>query len=62
MFDTRRDVRVEAIRERKMRAIMRTALGSHDDVADLLSVPDGILVTLKSGEQFLVWATVQPRS
>ena len=48
------DLRIDAQRERRFRALVRKALGSSDEVADILSTTDGLLVTLKSQEQFLV--------
>lgn len=47
------DIRIDRQRERKFGAIVRVALGKHDDVADTMSISPGtLLVTLKSGETF----------
>lgn len=47
--------RVDEQRERKFRSIIRKALGSVEDVADILATTDGLLVTLKTGERFTIW-------
>lgn len=45
-------IQVDRQRERKFRAIVRLALGTNAEVRSILVTTNGLLVTLKSGEEF----------
>jgi len=51
------DLRIDQSRERKFRGMLRKLLGASDEVVDILSTTDGLLVTLKNGESFLLMVT-----
>lgn len=53
------ELRAEDQRERRFRQKLRAHIECDLDVLETLSVPDGLLVTLKSRERFIVTATYE---